>query len=193
MWCQHTQGDSAVGIAWQCDSYSRGRWESCDRPLGIISTLTCTALAGISTELQPWKLCCHMLSVFPCWEKRPPRRVHYFLRGSCYTEKASPTRHRPERQHNARPNHKQCSPNETKPYSKPTLPRKRQTTPTNGHTPRRWKPTHTQRIVSYKYLSVQLHSYHSCHGQLVGTSIDCAMRFMVLLQCCLNMKGIELD
>ena len=56
----------------------------------------------------------------------------------CYTEKASPTRHRPERQHNARANRrKQCSPNETKPYSKPTLPRKRQTTPTNGHTPRR--------------------------------------------------------
>ena len=65
MWCQHTQANSAVGIAWQCDSYSTGRWESCDRPLGIISTLTCTALAGISTELQPWKLCCHMLSVFP--------------------------------------------------------------------------------------------------------------------------------
>ena len=63
----------------------------------------------------------------------------------CYTEKASPTRHRPERQHNARANRrKQCSPNETKPYSKPTLPRKRQTTPTNGHTPRRWKPTHTR-------------------------------------------------
>ena len=34
----------------------------------------------------------------------------------CYTEKASPTRHRPERQHNARSNRrKQCSPNETKP------------------------------------------------------------------------------
>ena len=47
----------------------------------------------------------------------------------CYTEKASPTRHRPVRQHNARSNRrKQCSPNETKPYSKPTLPRKRQTT-----------------------------------------------------------------
>ena len=37
----------------------------------------------------------------------------------CYTEKASPTRHRPEHQHNARSNRrKQCSPNETKPYSK---------------------------------------------------------------------------
>ena len=44
----------------------------------------------------------------------------------CYTEKAAPTRHRPERLHNARANRrKQCSPNETKPYSKPTLPRKR--------------------------------------------------------------------
>ena len=63
----------------------------------------------------------------------------------CYTEKASPTRHRPERQHNARSNRrKQFSPSETKPYSKPTLPRKRQTTPTNGHTPRRRKPTHTR-------------------------------------------------
>ena len=36
----------------------------------------------------------------------------------CYTEKASPTGHRPERQHNARSNRrKQCSPNETKPNS----------------------------------------------------------------------------
>ena len=52
---------------------------------------------------------------------------------SGYTEKASPTRHRPEHQHNARSNRrKQCSPNETKPYSKPTLLRKRQTTPTTG-------------------------------------------------------------
>ena len=48
--------------------------------------------------------------------------------GLCYTEKATPTRHRPERQPNARSNRrKQCSPNETKPYSKPTPPRKRQT------------------------------------------------------------------
>ena len=63
----------------------------------------------------------------------------------CNTEKAPLARHRPERQHNAGSNRrKQCSPNETKPYSKPTLPRKRQTTPTNGHTPRRWKPTHTR-------------------------------------------------
>ena len=72
-------------------------------------------------------------------------RRHSVLMYLCYTEKASPTRHRPERQHNARSNRrKQCSPNETKPYSKPTLPRKRQTTPTNGDTPRRLKPTHTR-------------------------------------------------
>ena len=47
----------------------------------------------------------------------------------CYMEKATPARHRPERQHNARSNRrKQCSPNETKPYSNPTTPRKRKTT-----------------------------------------------------------------
>ena len=63
----------------------------------------------------------------------------------CYTEKASPTRHRPDRQHNPRSNRrKQCSPNETKPYSKPTPPRKRQTTPTNGHTPRRMGTCHVR-------------------------------------------------
>ena len=63
--------------------------------------------------------------------------------GLCNTETATPARHRPERQHNSRSNHrKQCSPNETKPYSNPTPPRKRQTTPTNGHTPCRMKPTH---------------------------------------------------
>ena len=41
----------------------------------------------------------------------------------CYTEKATPARHGPERQHNARSNRrKQRSPNETKPYSNPTPP-----------------------------------------------------------------------
>ena len=51
----------------------------------------------------------------------------------CYTEKATPARHRPERQHNARSNRrKQNSPNETKPYSNPKPPRKRQTTPTDS-------------------------------------------------------------
>ena len=63
----------------------------------------------------------------------------------CYTEKATPARHRPERQHIARTNRrKQCSPTETKLYSNPTPPRKRQNTPTSGHTPRRMKPTHTR-------------------------------------------------
>ena len=76
---------------------------------------------------------------------RPRLCVHPSVREMCYTEKATPARHRPERQHNALSNRrKQCNPNETKPYTKPTLPRKRQTTPTNGHTPRRLKPTHTR-------------------------------------------------
>ena len=67
------------------------------------------------------------------------------LSSVCYTEKATPAWHRPERQHNARTNRrKQGSPNETKPYSNPTPPRKRQNTPTNGHTPRCMKPTHTR-------------------------------------------------
>ena len=67
-----------------------------------------------------------------------------YMHAWCYTEKATPARHRPERQHNARSNRrKQRSPNETKPYSNPTPPRQRQTTPTNGHTPRRMKPMHT--------------------------------------------------
>ena len=68
----------------------------------------------------------------------------------CYTRKATPARHRPERQHNTRSNRrKQRSANETKPYSNPTPPRKRQTTPTNGHTPRRMKPTHTRLTAAY--------------------------------------------
>ena len=63
----------------------------------------------------------------------------------CYTEKATPAKHRPERQYNACANRgKQCSPNETKSYSNPTPPRKRQNNPTNSHTPRRMKPTHTR-------------------------------------------------
>ena len=49
------------------------------------------------------------------------------------TEKATPARHRPERQYNARANRrKQCSPNETISYSNPTPPRKRQNNPTNA-------------------------------------------------------------
>ena len=75
---------------------------------------------------------------------QPTGRPGWYLQ-VCYNEKATPTRHRPERQHNARSNRrKQCSPNETKPYANPTPPRKRQTSPTNGHTPRRMKPTHTR-------------------------------------------------
>ena len=62
--------------------------------------------------------------------------------GGC---KATSARHRPERQYNTCANcRKQCSPNETKSYSNPTPPRKRQNNPINGHTPRRMKPTHTR-------------------------------------------------
>ena len=83
--------------------------------------------------MQPASQYCSHITAQPT---KPPR---------CYTEKATSARHRPERQHNARSNRrKQCSPNETKPYSNPTPPRKRQITPTNGHTPRRMKPTHTR-------------------------------------------------
>ena len=39
---------------------------------------------------------------------------------------------------------KQCRPNETKPYSNATHPRKRQNDPTNGHTPSRIKSMHTR-------------------------------------------------
>ena len=43
---------------------------------------------------------------------------------ACYTEKATPARHRPERQYNACDNRrKQCSPDEIKSYSNPTPPR----------------------------------------------------------------------
>ena len=62
----------------------------------------------------------------------------------CYTEKATPAR---QRQYNACANRgKQCSPNETKSYSNPTPLRKKQNNPTNGHTPRRMKPTHTSHV-----------------------------------------------
>ena len=56
----------------------------------------------------------------------------------------TPARHRPERQYNPCVNRrKQCSPNETKSNSNATPMRKRQNNPTNGHSPRRMKPTHT--------------------------------------------------
>ena len=62
----------------------------------------------------------------------------------CYTEKATEVRHRLERQHNACANRKkQCRPNETKPHSNATHPRKRKNNPTNGHTPSRITSTHT--------------------------------------------------
>ena len=55
------------------------------------------------------------------------------------------TRRKQNQQYNAcASRRKQCSPDETKSYSNPTPPRKRQNTPTNGHTPRRMKPTHTR-------------------------------------------------
>ena len=83
--------------------------------------------------LVAWGLCCEKLL--------------------CYTEKASPTRHRPERQHNARANRrKQCSPNETKPYSKPTLPRKRQTTCSVTHARTEgYQPPYTARLLHAQY------------------------------------------
>ena len=84
----------------------------------------------------------------------------------CYTEKATPARHRPERQHNAHANRrKQGSPNETKPYSNPTPPRKRQNTPTNGHTPRRMKPT------SITVYTVYPHEFDNGHD--VGSVCTC--------------------
>ena len=74
--------------------------------------------------------------VCPCISSR---RLHW-----CYTEKASPTRHRPEHQHNARSNRrKQCSPNETQPNSN-IHPRKIHNYPTHSHTPSRIKSTHTR-------------------------------------------------
>ena len=92
-----------------------------------------------------WRYTCIHVGILTHAHKESPTATYPVLTIKCYTEKASPTRHRPERQHNARSNRrKQCSPNETKPYSKPTILRKRQTTPTTGHTPRRWKPTPTR-------------------------------------------------
>ena len=64
--------------------------------------------------------------------------------GVCYTEKATPARHRPEQHHACANRRKQSSPNTTKSCSNPTPLRKRQNNPTNGHSPRRMKPTHTR-------------------------------------------------
>ena len=50
-----------------------------------------------------------------------------------YTEKATEARHSPERKYNACDNHtKHCRPNETKPNSNATHPRKRHSNPTNS-------------------------------------------------------------
>ena len=67
---------------------------------------------------------------------------HADLEPLCYTEKASPTRHRPERQHNARANRRKPQRNQTilqadTPAQKANYSYKR------SH-PRRWKPTHTR-------------------------------------------------
>ena len=68
----------------------------------------------------------------------------------CYTEKATEARHGLERQYNACANRKkQCRPNETKPYSNATHPRKRQNDPTNVHTPSRIMNTECDRMVSH--------------------------------------------
>ena len=68
-------------------------------------------------------------------------RVHW-----CYTEKATPARHRPERQDNACANRrKQCSPNETKSNHTPTRHARAKGKRTlQTVTPRRMKPTHTR-------------------------------------------------
>ena len=65
----------------------------------------------------------------------------------CYTEKfkATDARHRLKRHYNACANRKkQCRPNETKPYSYATHPRKRKNNPRNGHTPSRIESTHAR-------------------------------------------------
>ena len=62
-----------------------------------------------------------------------------------YTEKAGEARERLDRQYTAHANRKkQCSPNETKPYSNATHPSKRQTILTNGHIPSRIMSKHTR-------------------------------------------------
>ena len=62
----------------------------------------------------------------------------------CYTEKATEARHRPDRQYTACDKHKkQCRPNEPKPNSNATHPRKRRNNPTSSYTPSRIKSTYT--------------------------------------------------
>ena len=65
------------------------------------------------------------------WQLTPADMMQTFNSRVLHGE--SNTRHRPERQHNARSTRrKQRSPNETKPYSNPTPPHKRQTTPSES-------------------------------------------------------------
>ena len=92
------------------------------------------------------------------------------INSMCYTEKATPARHRPERQNNACANRrKQCSPNETKSYSNPTPPHNRQNNPTNGHTPRRMKRTHTR--LTYTRMRTHVPS-HQAGDHLVPAHTD---------------------
>ena len=101
------------------------------------------ACDGCTPVIDMWDACELLFFCVVCFVFMG--KVYMSVCGVCYTEKATPARHRPERQHDARSNRrKQCSPNETKPYSNPTPPHKRQNTPTNGHTPRRMKPTHAR-------------------------------------------------
>ena len=67
-------------------------------------------------------------------------RVHLLV---SYTEKATEARHRLDSTVHV-PTAKQCRPNETKPYSNATHPRKRQNISTNGPTPSPIKSTHTR-------------------------------------------------
>ena len=100
----------------------------------------------------------------------------------CYTEKATEARHRLERQHNACANRKkQCRPNETKPYSNATHPRKRQKDPT------RWavsSPPHLRMIASYHtvYLSDRA-------GQLQRETNQRELRDMDVRRAALRIRG----
>ena len=126
---------------------------------GCCGAQACTSAVLIDVMRRPgcpfdsaWCLVCELCLLTVVWIDCRCFLSFVFLGGAkrlglspCYTEKATPARHRPERQHNACANRrKQCSPNETKSYSNPTPPRTRQNNPTNGQTPRRMKPTHTR-------------------------------------------------
>ena len=58
-----------------------------------------------------------------------------------------------------------CRPNETRPYSNATHPRKRQNNPTNGHTPSRIKSTHTR----LTYTKTRPHVMQHVHSYLLST------------------------